>query len=179
MRQDGDTIRCPDGPPPSGLALDELRDALRRFVTGVTVVTGLDHSGALVGMTANSFTSVSFEPPLILVCLSCRSRSYGSLIGSGRFAINVLSDDQADIARDFAIRGGDRSTICPWRLSERGYPVLENHLTALECRLAQEHKTGDHAILVGAVEGLSVRDDDGAPLVFYGGRLFGLTAPNL
>jgi len=167
------------GSSPSGdvPAAHELRQALRCFVTGVTVVTGLDGQGMLVGMTANSFTSVSFEPPLVLVCLACQSRSYSSLIESGRFAINVLSEDQADIARAFAVRGGDRSRICQWRLSDRGYPILEQHHAALECRLEREHRTGDHAILIGAVEALSVHDGDGAPLVFYGGRLFGLSAP--
>jgi flavin reductase (DIM6/NTAB) family NADH-FMN oxidoreductase RutF len=162
---DSDGIGASDHPP-AGFATEELRQALRRFVTGVTVVTGLDHKAGLVGMTANSFTSVSFEPPPILVCLACRSRSYSSLIGAGRFAVNVLSEDQADLARAFAVRGGDRSGICRWHLTERGYPVLEHHLAALECRLVQEHKTGDHAILIGAVEALSVRDGERAPLVF-------------
>jgi flavin reductase (DIM6/NTAB) family NADH-FMN oxidoreductase RutF len=156
-----------------------LREAFRRFVTGVTVVTGLDQNGALVGMTANSFTSVSLQPPLVLICLGHRSRSYGSLIRSGKFAIHVLSEDQADIARAFAVEGGNRSEICRWHVTERGNPVLEHHLAVLECRLAQEHKSGDHAILVAAVEALSVRESERAPLVFYGGRLFGLAAPRL
>jgi flavin reductase (DIM6/NTAB) family NADH-FMN oxidoreductase RutF len=88
-----------------------------------------------------------------------------------------LSEDQADIARAFAVRGGDRSGICRWQLTDRGYPVLDEHHAALECRLEREHKTGDHAILIGAVEALSVHSGEGAPLVFYGGRLFGLSAP--
>jgi flavin reductase (DIM6/NTAB) family NADH-FMN oxidoreductase RutF len=179
MSQHIDRISLPDGRPHGGLAVEELRQALRRFVTGVTIITGLDHKGVLVGMTANSFTSVSLEPPLVLVCLACRSRSYGSLVESRRFAVNVLSEDQADIARAFAVHGGDRSGICRWRVTERSYPVLDDHLAALECRLEQEHKTGDHAILIGAVEALSVRDGERAPLVFYGGRLFGLSATGL
>ena len=161
----------------NGPAIQELRQALRCFVTGVTVVTGLNRDGTLVGMTANSFTSVCFEPPLVLVCLACQSRSYSGLIESGRFAVNVLSEDQVDVARAFAVQGGDRSEICRWRLTDRGYPVLDEHHAALECRLEREHKTGNHAILIGGVEALSVRDSEGAPLVSYGGRLFGLSAP--
>jgi flavin reductase (DIM6/NTAB) family NADH-FMN oxidoreductase RutF len=114
MRRDSDSIGRPAWPPPNDPAVEELRQVLRRCVTGVTVVTGLDTNGALVGMTVNSFTSASFEPPLILVCLAYRSRSYGSLIGSRRFTVNVLSEDQAEIARAFAVRGGDRSGICGW-----------------------------------------------------------------
>ena len=177
MRQSKEMINLQADARCDAPSIQELRRALRCFVTGVTVVTGLSGDGALVGMTANSFTSVSFEPPLVLVCLACQSRSYSSLVESGRFAVNVLSEAQADIARAFAVQGGDRSEICRWHLTDRGYPVLEQHHAALECRLEREHKSGDHAILVGAVEALSVRNSEGAPLVFYGGRLFGLSAP--
>ena len=152
----------------------DLRRVLGRFVTGVTVVTSLDKDGRLHGLTANSFTSVSLDPPLVLVCVSVGTRSYGALLQQGRFAIHILSRDQVEIARAFAARGGDRAGICGWQVSPRGYPILEKYLAVLECRLEREHHAGDHAILIGRVENLVSGADGDRPLVFYRGRLLGL-----
>lgn len=157
--------------PESGVA---LRHALGRFVTGVTVVTALDDDGELVGLTANSFTSVSLDPPLVLVCLGLGSRSYEHCVRRGRFATNVLAGDQEAVARGFAVRGGARTGLCAWRLSERGYPVLETSLARFECALVNDIRAGDHAILIGMVEAFEIDDADADPLVFHGGRLFGL-----
>lgn len=174
------TARAP-GTPPHGTARRTqpgavLRGALRRFVTGVTVVTTLDDEGALVGLTANSFTSVSLDPPLVLVCLGLDSRSYEHCVRRGRFATNVLAGDQGDVARGFAVRGGCRTDVCTWRLSERGYPVLESSLARFECALVNDVRAGDHAVLIGRVEAFDTDEDDADPLVFHGGRLFGLGA---
>ena len=151
-----------------------LRRVLGRFVTGVTVVTALDGEGQLHGLTANSFTPVSLDPPLVLVCVNLGTRSYGALLQKGRFAIHILSHEQGEIARAFAASGGDRAGICAWQVNSRGYPILEKYLAVLECRLEREHHAGDHAILIGRVENLVSGADSDQPLVFYGGRMFGL-----
>ena len=151
-----------------------LRSVLGRFVTGVTVVTALDGEGNLHGLTANSFTPVSLDPPLVLVCVNLRTRSYGALLQKGRFAIHILSREQGAIARAFASSGGDRAGICGWQVNARGYPILDKYHAVLECRLEREHHAGDHAILIGRVENLVNGAEGDGPLVFYGGRLFGL-----
>lgn len=152
-----------------------LRDALGEYATGVTVVTALDAGGGLCGLTANSFTSVSLEPPLVLVCIAHGSRTYASLRERGCFAVHILGREQEALARDFAARGGMRADRCRWLVNERGFPVLETCLTTLECRLFNEHAGGDHAIVVGEVERLS-RAASGEPLLFHRGRLLGLAA---
>lgn len=155
----------------------DMRHALRRYVTGVTVVTTLDEHGSLVGLTANSFTSVSLEPPLVLICLGLKSRSYAHCIRQGRYTINVLTDQQGEIAQQFATRGGVRDDVCHWRLNERGYPVLTASLAHFECALVNSVLAGDHAILIGEVEAISLGEDS-SPLVFHDGQLFGLAAGN-
>lgn len=153
-----------------------LRGALGHFVTGVSIVTAVSEAGELCGLTANSFTSVSLDPPLILVCVSYAARSYRAITRNGRFAIHILRNDQIEIARAFAIGGQARSGISSWHLNERGYARLDRHHAVLECRLHQEHRGGDHAILIGQVEGLEVPNAGSSPLIFYRGRLFGLEA---
>ncbi len=153
----------------------EMRVAMRRFITGVTVVTTFDENQTLVGMTASSFTSVSLEPPLVLVCLGEQSRTFHHCARRGRYAINLLSDGQGDTATRFAVRGGSRDDVCPWRVSERGLPLLAGSLAGFECRLVNSVMAGDHAILIGEVEAISTCEDSG-PLVYHDGRLFGLDA---
>jgi len=166
-------------PVPATPTAAEMRHVLRRFVTGVTVVTAFDDDQRLVGATANSFTSVSLSPPLVLVCLGLESRTYGRCVARGSYAINILASDQAEIAWGFAARGGDRAGLTDWRVSENGYPVLERSHAALECQLVREVPAGDHAILIGRVEafGLQAGNDLQEPLVFYGGRMFPLLQP--
>ena len=151
----------------------DLRRALGAFPTGVTIVTTLGESGALQGLTANAFTAVSLEPPLVLVCVGHRSRSYQSFIRSGRFAIHILSDAQADAARHFASPGSVRGAAVAWSVNARGLPVLDHYVALIECRLSAEHRGGDHAILVGAVEAISHGPQDARPLLYHRGQLLG------
>ena len=153
-----------------------LRRALGAFPTGVTIVTTLDETGALQGLTANAFSAVSLEPPLVLVCVGHRSRSYASLVRVGRFAIHILSDDQADEARHFAEPGLRRGAKVKWTVNARGLPVLERYVALIECRLSAEHSGGDHAILIGAVEAISHGPKDARPLLYHRGRLLGSEA---
>lgn len=148
-----------------------FRQALGSFPTGVTVVTMLDQNGALQGLTASAFSAVSLDPPLVLVCVGYNSRSYHVLVAARRYAIHILREDQVGIARAFARPGMARGDVVPWSLNARGLPVLDDYLTLLECRLAEEHRGGDHAILVGEVESISAPDEDARPLLYYRGRL--------
>jgi flavin reductase (DIM6/NTAB) family NADH-FMN oxidoreductase RutF len=148
---------------------------MRRFATGVTVVTIFDGDMTLVGSTARSFTSVSLDPPLVLVCLNHESRTYKHSVQQGCYAINILGPDQEAIARGFATRGGSRSEICGWQRGPQGMPLLDGIHAALECNLEKEIRIATHAILIGRVVGFALASENsGQPLVFYGGRMTGL-----
>lgn len=160
----------------SDIAPQGLRDTLGHFVTGVSVVTTINDKGELCGLTANSFTSVSLEPPLILVCVNYSARSYAAITESRRFAVHILREDQADLARAFATGGADRSGFENWHINERRYAKLDQYHAALECRLHKEFHGGDHAILVGHVEALDIDAAKAPPLVFYKGQFVGLNS---
>ena len=147
----------------------ELRRALGSFATGVTVVTTGGPAG-LYGVTANSFTSVSLEPPLVLVCLGRRSPGRELIAGNGAFAVNVLTSDQEELGRRFASkdRGSAMFAGIEHRRGATGAPILSG-ASHLECRLAGIHAAGDHVIVVGQVLDLAV-DPEATPLLFHAGR---------
>jgi flavin reductase (DIM6/NTAB) family NADH-FMN oxidoreductase RutF len=161
---------------PVAAAVDpaELRNAMSSFITGVTVVTTRTESGGIAGMTANSFTSVSLDPPLVLVCLSNNSRSYQAILSSRQIAIHILADDQSGLARAFASKGGDRSSICKWQVSPRGNAILERCLAVFECSVFDIQHAGDHAIVIARVEVISKPASNTGPLVYHKGRMFAL-----
>ncbi|WP_419816240.1 flavin reductase family protein [Glacieibacterium sp.] len=145
-----------------------LRDAFGAFATGVTIVAGHGPDGTRVGLTANSFTSVSLDPPLLLVCPARGASALPALRTAGRFAVNVLTLDQQEIADRFAKRGIDRFAVGGW--SEwHGVPVLDDAMASFVCDLHAELDGGDHAILVGRV--LALRSHPEAePLLYLRGR---------
>ena len=157
-------------------AFDEtgFRRILGQFATGVTIVTIVDPEGGLSGFTASAFSSVSLDPPLVLVCVKYGARSYRHLRQQQAFTIHILAADQTRIAHSFAAPGGDRSMACDWRVNQRGFPILSEFHAALECRLFREYEGGDHAIIVGKVESIHAQPDGRDPLVSYKGRLFPL-----
>jgi len=128
-----------------------LRDALGCFATGVTVVTCHDGSGTPVGLTANSFTALSLDPPLLLVCVAKASASAAPLAQAEQFAVNVLQTCQQPASITFSTRGEDRFGRTEWSLGEHGAPVLLDSLSVFECRRHAVHDGGDHFILVGEV----------------------------
>ncbi len=146
----------------------ELRDALGQFVTGVTVVTTLADDGAPVGITINSFTSVSLDPPMVLFCLDARSRYLDAFREAGCFAVHVLAADQRDWSVRFA-GSGDRWDGVGSIAWDTGAPIIEGCLGVFECSLSAIHDGGDHKILVGQVIRLS-GGDDRRPLAFHLGR---------
>ncbi len=128
-----------------------LRDALGCFATGITIVTASDAAGAPVGLTANSFTSVSLDPPLLLVCIANNAGSAATLKEAEHFGVNVLQIGQQPASNRFAGRGEDRFAATPWTPGETGVPLLDGALGSFECRRHAIHDGGDHFILVGEV----------------------------
>ncbi len=127
-----------------------LRDAFGCFATGVTVVTGCGADGARTGLTANSFTSVSLDPPLLLFCPANGASALPALRDSGRFAINVLHLDGQHVADRFTKKGIDRFEGADWEEWD-GLPVLRDAKAAFACTLYADHDGGDHRIMVGRV----------------------------
>lgn len=142
------------------------RDALGKFATGVTVVTARTKQGP-VGMTANSFASVSLEPPLVLWSVDKSSGRYEIFRDAKHFAIHILREDQSELALDFA-KNADAFSNCEWRDNEHGVPLLRHSLTRFECSLETTYDGGDHTIIIGRVTGFSKQD--GNSLVFASGK---------
>ncbi len=130
-----------------------LRDAFGAFMTGVTVVTALADDGSPVGFTANSYTSVSLEPPLLLVCPAKSLSSFAVFNRCRRFAINILAEDQRDVSNIFARSKGDRFAQVPWQADKHGCPIIEGAAATFSCATHQRVDAGDHIILVGHVTG--------------------------
>ena len=145
-----------------------LRDALGCFATGVTVVTCL-RDGEPAGLTVNSFTSVSLEPPLLLVCIRKDASSAGALTAASHFAINVLQTGQQPASIRFATRDEDRFGATPWACGEAGAPILHESLGVFECERFAVYDGGDHHIRVGKVEKASF-DAKLDPLLYFRGR---------
>ena len=148
-----------------------FRHVLGHFATGVTVVTGCDAAGVPRGFTANALTSLSLNPPLVLVCVDKRSHTYPALMESNAaFAINILSRYQESISRLFASKRPDKFEATPYRVGKLGVPVLEHTLAYLECRVVERHTGGDHVILVASVQHLGTGGSGARPLLHYRGE---------
>lgn len=128
-----------------------LRDAMGCFGTGITIVTANDADGNPVGLTANSFTSVSLDPPLLLVCIANTAGTAPVLRSAGTFGVNVLQTSQQATSNRFAGKGEDRFAATAWGPGETGVPLLDGSLVSFECRRHEIHEGGDHFILVGEV----------------------------
>ena len=140
----------------------------------MTVITVCDKDGRPTGLTASAFTSVSLDPPLILVCVDHKSQSYPALVAGKQFAVNVLCHDQEGLSRRFATtKIENKFEGVSFTLSPLGLPLLDNALAHLECATINVHLEGDHSIFVGRVE--SARTGAGHPLVYYRGRYDRLT----
>ena len=146
---------------------DLFRQVAGSFASGVTVVTtGLD--GNYHGMTASSFSSLSLDPPLILVCFDLTAATLAAVDATGAFVINILGSQQEQLSRQFASRGAHSLDDVDFELGELGIPVLQDTIAHFECRVARQHIEGDHVILVGEViAGAVDRGDD--PLLYFRG----------
>lgn len=146
----------------------ELRNALGRFATGVCVITTVDAQGRAVGMTANSFSSVSLDPPLVLWSLQSGSDIYDTFAHPRRYAINVLSSEQMELSNQYAKKGDHVLDPAHYSPGRHGAPIIRNCLVSFECELDTTHEGGDHLIIIGRVKDVSSRPT-GKPLLFHSG----------
>jgi len=161
----------------SGVDQERFRDVVGRFPTGVAVVTA-HVGGKHHGMTANSFTSVSLDPVLVLVCVERTARLHDLVIAAGEWGVSVLSAEQEHVSRLFAQPGrpsAEALRSVPHHYGElSGAVLLDGALATFECRTVAAHDGGDHTVLLGEVLGMSVPRPDGSPLVYYRGGYRGL-----
>ncbi|MBI2206697.1 MAG: flavin reductase family protein [Candidatus Rokubacteria bacterium] len=150
------------------IAPGDFRHVLAHFASGVTVITTTDADNRPGGLTASAFTSVSLDPPLILVCVDHKSQTYPALLERGKFAVNILRHDQQEISRRFASSKLDKFETVTYRTSDLGLPLIDQALASLECTTVNTHVEGDHTIFVGLVERASAAD--GAPLLYFRGK---------
>ncbi len=151
-----------------------FRDVLGHFSTGVAVVTASSPISP-VGMTVQSVVALSLDPPLVLFCPAKSSTSWPAIQSAGHFAVNILAEDQVDLASRFAKSGGDKYVDVDWESGVTTAPILGGTLAHVECTFEAVHEGGDHDIAIGRVVDLKVRRS-ARPLVFYRGG-FGSLAP--
>lgn len=143
-----------------------FRQALGHFASGVTVITAM-HGGEPVGLAANSFSSLSLDPPLVLFCAGKSSTTWPRIKAAGTFCVNVLEERQEALCRQFAGKG-DKFHGVGWRpAAYSGAPELDHVLTLIDCHIEAEHEAGDHIVVVGRV--VEIKINDGKPLLFYRG----------
>ena len=151
-----------------------FKSSMGNYPTGVTVVTTTTEEGIPVGLTVNSFASVSLEPLLILWSIDHKVSSIKEFVEGGKFAVHVLGADQADICMTFASRIEDRFGQCDWEFSKNGLPNIKGVLALLECKTYKTVKAGDHTILIGEV--INIKMEQGEPLLYHR-RQFGAIPP--
>jgi flavin reductase (DIM6/NTAB) family NADH-FMN oxidoreductase RutF len=158
---------------PTAVTGQALRAALGRFATGVTIITCLDAQGERVGLTANSFSSLSLDPPLVLWSLRRASANLAVFQAAPRFVVNVLADTQVDLSRRFASSAAGKFDEGVWSAGVGGAPVLAGCAAVFECEPFAQHDAGDHVLFIGRV--LRLSESSVAPLVYQSGhyRLLG------
>jgi flavin reductase (DIM6/NTAB) family NADH-FMN oxidoreductase RutF len=161
----------------TSIEADAFRRVMAELAAGVAVVTTLDVDGEPRGLTTTALTSVSLEPPLVLVCIGSESRTLPALRASGHFVVNLVHSAAIKLAARFASKVEDKFAGSSWQPGLRGSPVLHEDVHAwLECRVEREIEAGDHVVLLGHVEHGDVFDDRLEPLTYYR-RRFGTWAP--
>jgi 3-hydroxy-9,10-secoandrosta-1,3,5(10)-triene-9,17-dione monooxygenase reductase component len=165
----GEDIVVDADDPEAVAAARQFRDVLGRFASGVTVVTAIS-GGEPVGLTCQSFSSVSLNPPLVLFIPSKTSRAWPLIQRSGKFCVNFLADGQADLSNVMASRGVDKFADVPWSPApETGSPLLEGTLGYVDCQIHAVHEAGDHYMVVGRVLDLVLGEGE-KPLLFFQGK---------
>ncbi|MGU3586522.1 flavin reductase family protein [Rhodococcus sp. C26F] len=146
-----------------------MRSVLGHFATGVVAITAVDPvSGQRAGLAANSFTSVSLDPPLVAFCVAHTSSSWPMIKQAGTFVINILSEEQEHVGRQLSVKGGDKFAGLNWHQSPSGSLILDEAAAWIEARIEAEHVAGDHVIVVSNV--LNLHADDRSPLLFHKGQ---------
>ena len=152
---------------------DDFRSAVAHFATGVTVITTVDDEGRPHSMTANSFTSVCMEPPVVLVCVAHGTNTFGFLEKVGRFGVNILRKEQEELGGYFAKRPEDRQGGVEYSYTpgKDGVPYLNDSMVFLACHVVGTHVYGDHTIFLGEVDEVQ-QHESGKPLMFYRSRWY-------
>ncbi|WP_046730048.1 flavin reductase [Streptomyces humi] len=155
---------------------DLVRGVHRKFITGVTVVT-TDDDGTPRGLAVNAFSSISLDPPMVLVCVQRSSATHPALHRAGHLGISILAADQLDVAKTFATKGEDKFARISWTPGAFGAPLVDGACAQLEVEIGERLEAGSHTVFTGRV--VSARHDDLAPLVYSGGGFFDIshTAP--
>lgn len=156
----------------------QLRSHLARWSTGVSVITAAGDAGEPLGKAANSFHTVSLEPPLVAWCVDVASTRYGEWMAANAYAVHILGDHQADLVKRFAARGGDKFTGLEWGIGAYGLPVLEHAHLRVIVRVIDRHPAGDHTYLIGEVDGIEAGDQTN-PLLFVDGKIWPFVQPQL
>ena len=163
------------------IAAADFKRVLSHFASGVTIVTTRDADGRPAGLTASAFTSVSLDPPLILVCIAHNAQSFPTLKASKGFTVNILSQSQETISNRFASSvssGPEKFQGVAHRAGTLGYPVIEGARAYLECHTVHAYSGGDHTIFVGQVEAADGEAESGVePLLYYRGKYGRLQPP--
>lgn len=154
-----------------------FRQVLGHFPTGVTVVTGLDGSGAPQGLTIGSFTSVSLDPPLVGFLPGMNSTSWPAIAESGSFCVNILGADQADLCWKFAKEAEGRFEGIGWVPAPTGSPILPGVVGWIDCDVEAVHEMGDHWFVLGRVRELAHAADVSDAMVFFRGKVAGIALP--
>ncbi len=148
----------------------ELRNAFGLFATGVTIITANAEGYKPFGVTANSFSSLSLDPPLLLWSLQKNSDTWDAFEVATRFAVNILSADQQNMSNRYAKKGDHHLAPDEYTLGDSGCAILKNCLASFECEATERYEGGDHIILVGKIVELNCSDPEAAPLVFHCGQ---------
>ena len=148
---------------------NELRRVMGHFATGVTIITTHSTEGEIHGLTANAFTSVSLDPPLLLISVDKKAESWPYFEASKVFTVNILADDQEGLSRKFAVSGGASKKFdgVAYHLGANGAPIIEGTLAYIECSLYAAYDGGDHSIYLGEIQQAEVTE--GKPLLFFRG----------
>lgn len=142
-----------------------FKAAMGNYPTGVTVVTAFNRAGEPMGLTVNSFASVSLEPLLILWSIDKRVHSYEEFLKVDKFVVNILASDQGDLCTLFSSKVEDRFSQCQWQKSDLELPVLSNTLATLQCKVFNKIDAGDHTTIIGEV--LHIQNEEKEPLLYH------------
>ncbi|QFF97766.1 flavin reductase [Psychrobacillus glaciei] len=145
--------------------IEIFKAAMGNYPTGVTVVTAFNQEGKPMGMTVNSFTSVSLDPLLILWSIDKRVYAYNDFLKADKFTVNILAADQGVLCTLFSSKVEDRFSQCDWKTSELNLPVLSGSLAVLQCKVHKQIEAGDHTVLIGEV--LDIQNDSKEPLLYH------------
>jgi flavin reductase (NADH)/flavin reductase len=159
--------------------LDTFRSGMRRLAGHVCIITTTSSDGGRAGLTATAVSSVSAEPPTLLICVNRQNSSHAVIRAAGLFAVNVLALEDQELANRFASRivGEARFSEGVWTTLETGAPVLESALVCFDCRIAQAVEVGTHGVLFGAIEAIRVRQTETKPLLYVHGSYGGFAVP--